>query len=201
MTAVPETPTPEPAGAGFFERNKLWLIAIAVFAVSHLGAWWYQRHQHGKLVEESRAVLDRNLQRAQDLSDNRDEEVALNLCRTMAFGIGAEMERGNKADIEVFINSMVQESGLDLVIVQNAQDSIFLSTDKKYENQKVPYVQQGLTGIKVLESKPGEVAVASPIMGAERRLGTLLVVYKAPDAAMTILQQMRQDSLAAERKQ
>jgi hypothetical protein len=198
MSAVPDTTTAAPQGPNFFQKNKIWFIVIGLFLVSNFSVYFYQRYQHHKLMQTCRAALDTNYKTAQEMTLLRSEEAANNLCRTMVFGIRGEMERGNKADIDLFLNRMVQESGLDLVIIQNAQDSIYLSTDKKYENQRVPYIQGVITAQQVLKSDLAEVVIAAPIMGTEQRLGTLLIVYKAPSAVDVLMERMQQDSLPGE---
>jgi hypothetical protein len=195
MTAVPESPTPSPAEPNFFQKHKVWIIVAGIFILSHLSFYIYHRIQQGNLREACQAVITSKNATADAMTLQRSEEIATNLSRTMVFGIRGEMERGNKADIDLFMNKMVQESGLDLVIVQDDKDSIYLSTDKQYENHKVPYIQGVISEQQVLRADLEEVVVAAPIMGTEKRLGTCLIVYRAPAATDALLQRMKQDSL------
>lgn len=199
MTAVPENIPADPKGPNFFQKNKIWFIVIGVFLVSNFSVYFYQRHQQGKLMQEARTLLDNEYKAAEAMTLQRSEEITKTFCRTLVFGIRGEMERGNKADIDLFLNKMVQETGVDLVVIQNAQDSIYLSTDKKYENQKAPYINGIIEELTVLRSNLDEVVVAAPIRGLETRLGTCLVMYKAPKATDELLQTMRQDSITCER--
>lgn len=200
MPAVPEVPveasaTPAP---GFFQKNKIWLIVIGVFILSNLSVYLYQRHQHKRLLKACREELDRKSAEGRAMTLARSEEIASNLCRTLVWGLRGEMDRGNKGDIDQFINKMVQETGLDLVIIQNSSDSIYLSTDKKYENHKVPYVQGVIDRQQIVHSDAEEVAVAAPIMGLERRLGSCLIVYKPTKETRDQLREMERDSLPGE---
>jgi hypothetical protein len=183
---------------GFFQRNKLWFIALALFAISNSGIYFYQRHEQSKLREECRKMLDAKAQMAQENSIDRNEEMAINLSRTLVWGIRGEMERGNKETIELFMNRLVQESGLDLIIVQDAQDSIYLSTDKKFENRRVPYIQGVISQQQVLKKDMEEVVVAAPIMGLEQRLGTCLLVYKPIGSDLRFLEEMKAGLLPGE---
>ncbi len=203
MSVVPETPTSpasatEPPKAGFFHRNRIWFVVIGLFLLSNFSVYFYQRYQYKKLRETCRTTLDENYKTAEALSLLRSEEMTTNLCRTLVFGIRGSMERGNKADISLFLDRMVQESGLDLVIIQDANDSIYISTDKKYENHKVPYIQGIISAQQVLKSDLEEVVMAAPIMGTEARLGTCLIVYKAPHASDILMAKLREDSLPGE---
>ena len=199
MSTVPEVPATAPEGPNFFQKNKLWFILAGLFLLSNFSVYFYQRYQYNSLLKNCREVLDKNYETAQELNLLRSEEMANNLCRTMVFGIRGEMERGNKADIELFINRMVQESGIDLVIIQNVQDSIYLSSDKKFENQRVPYIQGAISAQQILQSDLEGAVVAAPIMGTEQRLGTLLIKYKAPTAADVLIERIKVDSLPGEK--
>lgn len=185
---------------GFFQRNKLWFIAAALFAISNAGIYFYQKHQQGKLLENCREMLNAKAQLAQENGLDHNEEMASNLCRTLVWGIRGEMERGNKEQIELFMNRMVQESGLDLIIVQDAQDSIYLSTDKKYENRRVPYIQGVIAQQQVLKKELDEVVVAAPILGLEQRLGTCLIVYKSTAKDLKFQEEMKAGLLPGEEK-
>lgn len=196
MATVPEnTPATEPTAPNFFQRNMIWFIVIGLFLVSNFSVYFYQRYQHNKLEEACILAQQKDVETAQAMTLLRSEEMANNLCRTLVFGIRGEMERGNKATIDLFLQKMVQESGLELAIIQNAQDSIYLSTDKKYENHKVPYIQGVISAQQVLKSDLDEVVVAAPILGTEVRLGTLLIVYEAPAAVDVLMAQMKADSV------
>lgn len=201
MSTVPETPVSNPSSApGFVQKNKVWFIVIGLFILSNGGVYFYQRFQQNRLLKFCREELDKKTKTAEAMALQRSEEMATTLCRTLVWGIRGEMERGNKELIDLFMNKMVQETGLDLVIIQNVQDSIYLSTDKKYENHKVPYIQGVISQQQVLKSDQEETVVAAPIMGMEARLGTCLIVYKAPKEARDFLDRIRQDSLPREKQ-
>ncbi len=201
MSSVPDVSSTAPDKPNFFQKNKVWLVIVLLLILSNLGVYFYQRMQQDKLVAMCRVQLDDKYKQGEAMTLQRSVEIATDLCRTMVFGIRGEMERANKGQIELFINNMVQESGLDLVVIQDANDSIYLSTDKKYENQQLPYIEGLVTKEQVLRSDLNEVVVVSPIMGTEKRLGTLLILYKAQQPTQESLQKLRLDSLPGERKE
>jgi hypothetical protein len=199
MATVPETPvtgSASPSTApGFFQKNKIWFIVIVIYVLSLAAVYFYQRHQQSRLRKEAYAEMDRRDRVADALTTERNEEAASNLCRAIVWGVRGEMERGNKGAIDLFLNKMVQETGLELILIQNAQDSIYLSTDKNYENHQVKYLQQALTEMKTLNATVEEAVVAAPIMGSESRLGTCLVIYKLPHELVEGLAELKADSL------
>lgn len=181
------------AEPSFFQKNKLWLIAILLFIISNAGIYFYQQFQQDKLIAKMHETLKGKAELAEASTLSRNEEVATGLCRTLTWGIRGEMERGNKELIELFLNKLVQETGLDLAIVQDQNDSIYLSTNKKYENRKVPYIQGVISEQTVLKSDMEEIVVAAPIMGMEQRLGTCLIVYKMLPETISKLEELRKD--------
>jgi hypothetical protein len=174
----------EPKAPGFFAKNKLWFIALGLFVLSNTGIYFYQKHQQKLMREACRAELNMRQNNAMNLTGMRSEEVATQISRGLIWGVRGEMERGNKELIELYLNKLVQESGVDLVIIQDSKDSVYLSTDKKYENHKVPYIQGVIERQTVLKSDYKEVVIAAPIMGMETRLGTCLIHYMTPKAVL-----------------
>jgi hypothetical protein len=201
MATVPENPiTPPSATPGFFQKNKVWFIVIGIYILSLAAVYFYQRHQQSRLRKDAYAEMDRRARVAEEISTQRNEEIANNLCRAIVWGVRGEMERGNKGQIDLFLNKMVQETGLELILLQNAQDSIYLSTDKNYENHQIKYLQHALTEIKTLNATLEEAVVAAPIMGTEERLGTCLVIYKTPHEILEKQGALKADSLGGREK-
>jgi hypothetical protein len=203
MTAVPESPVSSSATTSgsptFFQKNKIWFLVIGVFLLSIGAVYFYQKFQQNRLLKACHAELDRKAAQADSLTLLRNEEIATNLTRTLIWGIRGEMERGNKGEIDLFLNKMVQETGLELVLVQNDMDSIYLSTDKNYENHKIAYLQRVLNKQEVLKSTLEETVVAAPIMGNEARLGSCLLIYKPVLASQELLAAMHRDSLPGDK--
>ena len=182
MTAVPESPAnPSSTAVGspnFFQKNRIWFLVIGIFLLSIGGVYFYQKVQQKRIVKACRAELDRKSAQADSMTILRNVETATNLSRALIWGIRSEMESGNKGEIDQFLNKMVQETGLELIVVQDDKDSIYLSTDKNFENHKVAYLQRALSKQEILKSTLDETVVAAPILGTETRLGSCLLIYK-----------------------
>lgn len=203
MTAVPESPMSTPSTASgaptFFQKNRIWFLVIGIFLLSIGGVYFYQRFQYNRLLKVCHVALDLKAAQADSLMIQRNEEEATNLSRALIWGIRGEMERGNKGEIDMFLNKMVQETGLELVVVQDDKDSIYLSTDKNYENHKIAYIQKALNKQEVLKSTLEETIVVAPILGTETRLGSCLLIYKPLVEAQELLQLIHQDSLPGDK--
>ncbi len=205
MTAVPESPINSASTAvgtpTFFQRNKIWFLVIGIFLLSIGGVYFYQKFQQKRLVKACRAELDRKSAQADSMAILHNVEIATSLSRALIWGIRSEMESGNKGEIDQFLNKMVQETGLELIVIQGDKDSIYLSTDKNFENHKVAYLQRALSKQEVLKSTLEETVVAAPILGTETRLGSCLLIYKPLLETADFLRQMHQDSLPGENRE
>jgi hypothetical protein len=188
-TSVSNTST-TPQPKGWFARNRVWFIVILLFAGSNAGIYFYQQFQQKKQAKELRAQFDTSLKTNIDainsLSNLKNLETVDLLTKTLVWGVRGEIIRGNKELVDRFIIELAQETNVDLIILEGLDGVIYLSTDKKYENQKVSEflanVPATVDSRKVLKNTPEEIIVAAPIMGEEAKVGVLFLAYK-PDAA------------------
>jgi uncharacterized protein (UPF0333 family) len=182
--------SPNPEAKGWFAKNRIWLIVILLFAASNAGIYFYQQFKNNKQAKEMRAKFDEkvksNTESVNTLAALKNLEIVQILTKTLVWGVRGEVIRGNKELIDRFLIEMAQETNVDLVILEGIDGVIYLSTDKKYENQKVadilPSVPISIESRKILKNEADELIVAAPIMGEETKLGVLFLVYK-PDAA------------------
>lgn len=185
---------------GWFAKNRIWFFLVVLFAISNSGIYFYQRYQRTKQKEEFAELLDKKGKLGEDLLALKNAEGVQMLSKTLVWGVRAEMMRGNKELIDQFLIEVVQETEADLVIVADTNNVIYLSTDKKYENQSVndilPSVPVDIRSPKVLKSELNEMTVAAPIMGDERKIGALFLTYKPSKAAQMLLDDIKTNPMA-----
>ncbi|HEX2900890.1 MAG TPA: hypothetical protein VHS96_14300, partial [Bacteroidia bacterium] len=107
MTTVPETPPALTSTApSFFQKNKIWFIVIGIFLLSIGSVYFYQRFQRNRLLKACHEALDKKVKTAEAMAIRYNEEMATNLCRAIVWGVRGEMQRGNKGEIDLFMNKM-----------------------------------------------------------------------------------------------
>ena len=168
-----------PQAQGFFARNRIWFIVILLFAASNAGIYFYQQFKNKKQVEKMQtdfeAKIKANGESMATLSNLKNLEIAELLTKTLVWGVRGEVIRGNKELIDRFLIELAQQTNVDLIILEGIDGVIYLSTDKKYENQKVADILSGVPvsveSRKVLKNEPDELVVAAPIMGERKQTG------------------------------
>ena len=187
------------AGPSFFEKNKIWFIVGALFVVTNAGIFFYQKWQYNKLAERYKQELVLKGQMSRKFVNEQNKVLGTALARTVVWGIRGEMMRGNIELIDQYLIGLVQETGLDLIAVEDSSGKIILSTDKKYENQQIsailPAVPSNVTEPMFVKSDPEEIIMVSPIMAADRRLGTFFMKYKPGERTAEFLQKIRTDNI------
>ncbi|MEM0997264.1 MAG: hypothetical protein AAGN35_09305 [Bacteroidota bacterium] len=185
---------------GWFARNRIWLVVILLFALSNSGIFFYQRIQNQRQAEKFAEILVEKGEKGSDLVSIKHLEAVQILMKTLVWGVRGEMIRGNKELIDRFLINLVQETLLDLVIIEDPNHIIYLSTDKKYENQAVaqilPAVPISIDAPRVLKSEPDEVVAAAPIMGDEEQIGALFLVYKTDRATEKLVEDIAANPFA-----
>ncbi|HHG83163.1 MAG TPA: hypothetical protein ENJ82_00310, partial [Bacteroidetes bacterium] len=128
------TPNQKP---GWFAKNRIWLFIAVLFAITNSGIYFYQKYLQDSQKEEFAELLDNKGKLGSELVALKNAEAVQILSKTLVWGVRAEMMRGNKELIDQFLIEMVQQTDADLVIIEDSNGVIYLSTDKKYENQRV----------------------------------------------------------------
>jgi hypothetical protein len=193
-----------PQPPGWFGRNKIWFIVIAIFAVTNSGIYFYQRFQQNKQAEKFAEEMAKKGPLAEDLVRLNNLESVQLLSKSLTWGVRGEMIRGNKELIDRFLIEMVQETPADLIIIGDMNLRVYLSTDKKYEGKPVseilPAVPVAVNSPKILKNELDEVIAAAPIMGEEEQIGAMFLVYKIDAATEKLLQDIAANPFAKPEK-
>lgn len=100
------------------------------------------------------------------------------------WAIRKEMLRDNYEQINEYLVQFIKEPHVKLIIISGTDGTIKAATDKKMEGQALyslyPQVQNDLNEIAISDDKKGNILLASPLMGYNKKLGMLLMVYE-PD--------------------
>ncbi|MFW5793566.1 MAG: hypothetical protein ACOCWC_04730 [Bacteroidota bacterium] len=109
-----------------------------------------------------------------------------NTIKPLTWAIRSEMLRENLENINEYQNEFVKLSGFSNLMLIDNNGIIWLSTDKKYEEEKFTehYPGDFLNNNSIyLQSDAGtrQINVSAPIMGIDSQLGTVFVIYSAPE--------------------
>ena len=103
----------------------------------------------------------------------------------LVWAVRGEMMRGNYDQINQYLINFVREPNVNDVLLAKADGVILLATNKRLEGEPVTdsfpasVLQVEKTTVSSLEGRG--LMSASPVMGLNRKLGVLIVVYAAPE--------------------
>jgi hypothetical protein len=127
------------------------------------------------------AVKTVEKQAQQVISENTREFLRLT-ATPLGWAVRKEMLTGNYGQINEYLVQFVKEPGIKQIMVVKSDGIIAVSTDKKLEGTAFSslYPKEILDYDKttVSDGELGNIQVIVPIMGFDKKLGLLLLIYK-----------------------
>ncbi len=100
--------------------------------------------------------------------------------RPLAWSVRAEMLRGNLGQVDDYFRELVRERPVSSLMLVDKDGRVALATNRKLETQPAePLVSKALleSADVAVEESGTTLRMAVPVMGFDRRLGTLVVDY------------------------
>lgn len=178
------------SSAGFFKRNPvLFTVLMGIVAVVAVYFWKdiQAKNQKAAIVKKA----------SEQIMENNQEMLKL-VTKPFVWSIRSEMIRGNMDLVNDYTKEMVREKNFQFINIIAPDGLIINSTDKKLEGQMAGtmFEESLLTTDSVMVvNKDGMLTIAAPVMGYDKKLGTLIMNYtpvkfvldteKRPDSAAT----------------
>ena len=158
---------------GFIKKHPV--ISTLIFAFLALIAVYLWKDVQGK--KERKAVIEQaNLQ-----MQTQNKEMLVLLCKPLVWTIRAELLRENLEQVVLFTNDMVKEKNLESIHLIKPSGEFMISTNKKLEGQSAMGMFDTTLfttdSTIVVSNASGELIAASPVMGYDKKLCTLLLQY------------------------
>ncbi len=163
-------------GSPFFSFLKKHPTAVvAVIALILLGGLYLWMDYQNK--KDRNAIIGQ----VESKVAEKNEEMLRLITRPMVWSIRSEIMRGNLDQISIFTADLVRERNFEYIHVIDDEGQIIVSTDKKREGEPVgAVIDRGLTladNTRILHDD-NSLMVVAPVMGYDKRLGTLVISYK-----------------------
>jgi len=134
-----------------------------------------QRQMEAKQVE--------TIEKAQQIVTEKTRYLLRLTTTTFVWAIRKEMLRENYEQINEYLNQLVKEPRIKQILVVKSDGVVAVSTDKKLEgvafSSLYPSELMQKDEIEFVDDQNGNILILSPIMGLNKKLGTLLMVYEA----------------------
>ena len=163
------------------QANKKLLITIGVALVLLITVWIWKSIEisnvRGKADRDHQALKE---QAIKGIVTSKEEQLKL-LTIPYVWAVRTEMMKGNINQINLYALDLIKEKNFQRIAIANDSGVIVSSTDKKDEGK--PFTSIGevaaLTNNDTMVENTGDsvLIVTSPIMGFNKRLGTLFFKY------------------------
>jgi len=163
------------------QANKKLLITIGVALVLLITVWIWKSIEisnvRGKAERDHQALKE---QAIKGIVTSKEEQLKL-LTIPYVWAVRTEMMKGNINQINLYALDLIKEKNFQRIAIANDSGVIVSSTDKKDEGK--PFTSIGevaaLTNNDTMVENTGDsvLIVTSPIMGFNKRLGTLFFKY------------------------
>lgn len=161
------------------EKTCMYIIVVVVAAAVGIYLWkLISENNLRRNMENQRIVLT---ERAQLIMENRTHDFLNLMTVPFVWAVRREMIKENYDQINEYLTQFVKNREIKNIVVVDTNDIIAVATDKKQEGKSFStyYQQEYLeyTKINIANDGEGNIQIVAPIMGLNRRIGTLLITF------------------------
>ena len=166
-------------------KNKI-LVAAGVILLLFAALWIWKAVEISNLKKENEKKETMLKQKANDLLLQSDYRYLKLLAKPYVWAIRTEMMKGNVEAVNLYANDMVKEKNFQTITVVDDKGMVISSTNKKLEGKSyasfgnAAYLSNDSTLVNKADATTLEVS--SPVMGFNKRIGTLIFNYTPPIA-------------------
>ncbi|MEJ7828434.1 MAG: hypothetical protein WKF91_09570 [Segetibacter sp.] len=176
-------------GKSFFSstKNKI-LVAAGVIILLFAALWIWKAAEINNLKKENEKKETLLRQKAIELLSQSDYKYLKLLAKPYVWAIRKEMMKGNIEAVNLYANDMVKEKNFQTITVVDDKGMVISSTNKKLEGKSyasvgnAAYLSNDSTAVNKVDDTAFEVS--SPVMGFNKRIGTLIFNYMPPKAEL-----------------
>jgi hypothetical protein len=181
------SPAPPQAGGGQAQaRHRLLVRATAGVVIALVllaaGTYLWRSLTVARLKAEFDGERARSSSAQKQALSGQARQLLRLAARPLAWSIRAELLRDNRGQVDEYFREFVRERGVTALILVGEDGRIALASNRKLETQPAAsFVAKSLLDapeVAVVESGT-TLRMAVPVMGFDRRLGTLVIDYDA----------------------
>jgi hypothetical protein len=161
--------------------GKQLLVAILTIIALVAILWIWKTMQVNRLKKEQAERVQELKQQTKTMLANSEQYYLGLLAKPYVWAVRTEMMRGNLEQVNLYANDMVKEKNFRSISIADNKGVILSSTNKKLEGQNLTVLGNSInisTNNTVVDQvNDSLLLLASPIMGFNDRLGTLIINY------------------------
>ena len=161
--------------------NKNILITIGIALVLLVTIWIWKSIEIKNIRSEAQSDYQALKEQAiKGIVTSKEEQVKL-LAKPYVWAVRTEMMKGNISQVNMYALDMIKEKNVLLIAIANDSGIIVSSTDKKDEGKPFSSIGEAaaLSNNNTMVQNTGDsiLIVTSPVMGFNKRIGTLFLKY------------------------
>ncbi len=166
-------------------KNKI-LVAAGGIILLFAALWIWKAIEIKNLKKEHENKETLLKQKANELLLQSDFRYLKLLAKPYGWAIRTELMKGNIDAVNLYANDMVKEKNFQTITVVDGKGMVISSTNKKLESKSyasvgnAAYLSNDSTVVNKLDNNSLEIS--SPVMGFNKRIGTLIFNYTPPKA-------------------
>jgi hypothetical protein len=169
------------------QSNKKLLITIGVALVLLITVWIWKSIEISNVRSKAESDYQAlKVQAIRGIVTSKEEQLKL-LAKPYVWAVRTEMMKGNISQVNLYALDMIKEENFQRIAIANDSGIIVSSTDKKDEGKPFTSIGEAAAlnnnNTMVENASDSVLIVTSPIMGFNKRLGTLFLKYtvRLPD--------------------
>lgn len=168
-------------------KNKI-LVAASVIILLFAALWIWKAAELKNLKKEHEKKETLLKQKANELLLQSNYRYLKLLAKPYGWAIRTELMKGNIDAVNLYANDMVKEKSFQAITVVDDKGVVVSSTNKKLEGKPYASVANAAPlnsdSTVVNQTDNGAINVTSPVMGFNKRIGTLIFNYMPPKAEL-----------------
>jgi hypothetical protein len=162
-------------------RSKLCLGVILLLLIVATGIFIWKLISENQMIRNMESQRITLIERSQEFLDRKTTDMLELMAVPFVWAVRREMIRNNYDQINEYLTQFVKNPSIKSVVVVVEDAIIAVATDKKQEGRSFSsyYPHEYLTAeeIEIVVDDDRYIQVIAPIMGLNRRIGTLLITF------------------------
>lgn len=155
-------------------RKNKWPLAALLFLCTSLAVYFWKEYQ----IQQTKETI---IYRASEQLTLSNRHMLKTFVKPLVWTVRAEMLRNNLEGVSILTNDLVTDRQLKLISLIDTEGKIIISSNKGYESKPSTDLYPAyllLTDSIVILPKSNNVWIlSSPVMGYDKRIGTLIIDY------------------------
>ncbi len=161
-------------------KKNVYVIGILVVLVFIMYIWKINAVKN--VQERMEAKQIQIIEKSQQVMTEKTRYFLRLTTTTFVWAIRKEMLRENYEQINEYLNQFVKEPQIKQILVVKSDGTVAVATDKKLEgvafSSLYPVELLEKDEIEIMDDQNGNILILSPIMGLNKKLGMLFMVYE-----------------------